>query len=71
MVIKEIFPRKIKSSKLGYVKRKTINFPEFYKKTLVISKKTFILDKNEGLSIDEDTVVGFFKFMFKMIWEKY
>ena len=68
IIIREIFPREIKPSKLAYVKRKVIDFPKFSEKTLVISKKTFILNKNEGLCVDEDSVVGFFKFMFRMIW---
>lgn len=69
IAIKEIFPREIKLSKLNYIERKTIDFPKFSKKTLIISKKVFILDKDKGLCINENSVVNFFRFMFKMIWE--
>jgi sugar-specific transcriptional regulator TrmB len=69
IVIKEIFPRKIKPSKLDYVQRKTFDFPKFSEKTLVISQRVFILEKKEGLCVDEDNVVDFFRFMFKIIWK--
>lgn len=67
--IKEIYTAKPLGEKLGFVERKMAASAERKKRSIVITDKVFLVEKNTLVCIEEPETIKYFKFLFNMLWK--